>query len=99
MPLTRDEVEHIAVLCRIGLTLEEMDVMQHELSQILEQFKVLDRLKTDMVAPTTNSVGLMTIMREDRVRPGLDEGQVLANAPQRAGQFFKVRAVLEEKSE
>ena len=36
-----------------------------------------------------------TVMREDKTEPGLDKEDVLANAPRREGDYFRVKAVLE----
>ena len=35
MALSREEVGHIAALCRIGMTDEELDVMPEQLSRVL----------------------------------------------------------------
>jgi len=52
MPLERSQVEHIASLARIGLTDEEVQMFGEQLSQILEQFEVLNELNTTGVTPT-----------------------------------------------
>jgi len=38
MPLERAQVEQIALLARISLTPEEVELFQDQLSQLLEQF-------------------------------------------------------------
>ncbi len=96
MPLTEDEVHHIATLCRIFFSPEEVDGMKGELSHILEQFQVLMEMDTQNVTPTSHSADLQTVTRADEAASGLDKEQVLANAPQREGDFFKVKVVLEE---
>ncbi len=96
MPLDRSQVEHIASLARIGLTEEEIEMFGEQLSQILEQFEVLNELDTSGVAPTGHAGGLQTVMREDVAEDSLDSEDVLKNAPRREGEFFRVNAVLEE---
>ena len=96
MPLDRSQVEHIASLARIGLTEEEIEMFGEQLSQILEQFEVLEELDTEGVAPTGHAGGLQTVMREDIAQDSLDTEDVLKNAPRREGEFFRVNAVLEE---
>ena len=96
MSLTREEVRHIATLCRIALSPEELEQLRGQLSHILEQFQVLEELDTEQIEPTGHSVNLQTVMRADEVESSLDKEQVLANAPQREGDFFKVNVVLEE---
>ena len=96
MPLERSEVEHIASLARIGLTEEEVEMFGEQLSNILEQFEVLNELDTSGVAPTGHASGLQTVMRDDQAIDSLDHEDVLKNAPRREGEFFRVNAVLEE---
>ncbi len=96
MPLEPSEVKHIASLARIGLTDEEIEMFGEQLSQILEQFEVLNELDTSGVTPTGHASGLQTIMREDLAEDSLDSEDVLKNAPRREGEFFRVNAVLEE---
>ncbi|MAF37783.1 MAG: Asp-tRNA(Asn)/Glu-tRNA(Gln) amidotransferase GatCAB subunit C [Chloroflexi bacterium] len=96
MPLEPSEVKHIASLARIGLTDEEIEMFGDQLSQILEQFEVLNELDTSGVTPTGHAGGLQTIMRDDLTEDSLDSEDVLKNAPRREGEFFRVNAVLEE---
>ena len=96
MPLERSEVEYIASLARIGLTEEEIETFGEQLSHILEQFEALEELDTSGIAPTGHAGGLQTVMRDDLAEDSLDSEDVLKNAPNREGQFFRVNAVLEE---
>ena len=96
MPLERSQIEHIASLARIGLTEEEIKMFGEQLSQILEQFEVLNELDTSGVTPTGHAGGLQTVMRDDLAEASLDSEDVLKNAPRREGEFFRVNAVLEE---
>ena len=96
MPLEPSDVKHIASLARIGLTDEEIEMFGNQLSQILEQFEVLNELDTSGVTPTGHAGGLQTIMRDDLTEDSLDSEDVLKNAPRREGEFFRVNAVLEE---
>ena len=96
MPIERSQVEHIASLARIGLTEEEIEMFGEQLSQILEQFEVLNELNTSGVTPTGHAGGLQTVMRDDLAEDSLDSEDVLKNAPRREGEFFRVNAVLEE---
>jgi aspartyl-tRNA(Asn)/glutamyl-tRNA(Gln) amidotransferase subunit C len=95
MKLTREEVLHIARLARVALTEEEMTRMSEQLSNLLEHFEVLQKVDTEGVPPTAQSVTLQSVMRGDVVAPSLPPGDVLANAPRREGDCFRVRAVLE----
>lgn len=96
MRLTREEVLHIARLARVGLCEEEIDRFSRQLSDILENFEVLNRVDTEGVPPTAQPNPLSTVMTEDIVKPSMDPEDVLANAPFREGAFFKIRPVLEK---
>ena len=95
MKLSRDEVLHIARLARVALTEQEITRLSEQLSDLLEHFEVLQKVDTEGVEPTAQSVTLQSVMREDVVKPSLPPEDVLANAPRREGDCFRVRAVLE----
>jgi|TARA_Y100000294_G_C8345980_1_gene252714 aspartyl-tRNA(Asn)/glutamyl-tRNA(Gln) amidotransferase subunit C len=95
MKLSREEVLHITRLARLGLTETEMDSLSEQLSNILEHFEILQQVDTTDVPPTTQSIDLMNVLKSDEVAASLSQSQVLANAPRREGDFFRVRAVLE----
>ena len=94
MPLSRDEVLHIASLCRIGLSEEDLRRMQDQLSDILAQFEVLKQVNTDDVEPTAHSIDLESVLREDAPKPSLTQNDVLRNAPQEEDRHLRVKAIL-----
>ena len=96
MELERAAVEHLAVLARIGLTDEEVETYRQQLSHILEQFEVLRQLDTTGVTPSGHAADLGTVTRDDTAENCLPPDAVLSNAPHREGEFFRVKAVLEE---
>ena len=95
MKLSREEVVHIALLARLGLTEAEIDRFSEQLSNILENFEVLQEVDTSGILPTAQSIPLQNVMKGDEVAPSLLQSQILANAPRRHENFFRVRAVLE----
>ena len=95
MALTSDEVRHVALLTRIRLTEQEVELYRSQMDDILEHFQTLQELDTGQVAPTSHSVPLDTVMRDDETKPCLDKEDVLSNAPRREGDYFRVKAVLE----
>ena len=95
MKLSRQEVLHIALLARLGLTAAEMNQLREQLSDILENFEILQQVDTTGVPPTAQSIALQNVVKDDEVAASLSENDVLANAPRREGNFFRVRAVLE----
>ena len=95
MAITREDVEHVAYLARLGLTEEEKDRLAAQLSNILEAMQVIGQLDTSAIPPTAQVIPLTNVMRDDEVRPSLDREEILRNAPRRSGDYFLVPAVLE----
>jgi aspartyl-tRNA(Asn)/glutamyl-tRNA(Gln) amidotransferase subunit C len=95
MKLTDDEVRHIALLARLGISDDEVEKFRTQLSNILENFDVLSQADTEGLPPTAQSVALENIYRPDEAGPSLPAEDVLANAPDREENYFKVNAVLE----
>ena len=95
MKLSREEVLHIALLARLGLTETEVNKFREQLSNILDNFEVLQEVDTDGIPPTAQSIDLQSIMKDDEVAPSLPQSQVLANAPQKEEYLFRIRAVLD----
>ena len=92
--LTRADVEHVAYLARLGLTGEELARLEGQINHILDQYAKLAELDTDAIPPTAQTIELENILREDVVTPSLPAEAVLANAPERDGDFFVVPAIL-----
>ena len=96
MPLDRAQVVHIAALARIGISDEEIDAYAGQLSDIIDQFEVLNELDTTGVDPTGHAGELRAVMRDDASTDSLTPDEALSNAPRREGEFFRVNAVLDE---
>lgn len=96
MPIDHTQVQHIAALARISLTDAETEAFTRQLSDILDQFEILQTLDTAGVEPTAHVGGLGNVLREDEPSASLGSEQSLLNAPRRRGDFFQVRAVLDE---
>jgi aspartyl-tRNA(Asn)/glutamyl-tRNA(Gln) amidotransferase subunit C len=95
MKLSADEVKHIALLARLGLSDEEVEKFRNQLSDILVHFDALAQLDTSDLPPTAQSVNLQNVYRPDEPGSFLPVTDVLANAPSQEDNSFKVNAVLE----
>jgi aspartyl-tRNA(Asn)/glutamyl-tRNA(Gln) amidotransferase subunit C len=94
--ITREQVEHVARLARLGLTPEEIERMQTQLSRILEAIETLREVDTSHVGPTAQVIALENVMRYDVVTGSLEREAALGNAPQREDGYLRVPTVLEE---
>ncbi|HHV62329.1 MAG TPA: Asp-tRNA(Asn)/Glu-tRNA(Gln) amidotransferase subunit GatC [Firmicutes bacterium] len=95
MPITKQDVEHVAALARLELGEEEKESLTEQLGKILEYADKLKELDTEGVPPTAHPLPIKNVFREDRVRPSLPVEDALANAPEREGSFFKVPRIME----
>jgi len=95
MPLSLEEVEHIATLARLELSAEEKTRYRQQLSAILDYFRKLQELDTTDIAPTSNVLSGGSPMRADESRPGLSRETLLENAPEAEQGQFKIPPVFE----
>ena len=96
MKLSREQVLHIAELAKLGLTEEETERFTEQLSAILDYAEMLNRLDTSAIPPTAQAISQRNVTRPDEVRGSLSPEEILANAPRREGNYFQVKAILEE---
>ena len=97
MALTRDEVAHLARLARLELRPDELDRMASQLDEILGAVARVSEIATAEVPPTSHSVPLTNVLRDDVVRPGLTPEEALACAPAAEDGRFRVPRILDEE--
>jgi aspartyl-tRNA(Asn)/glutamyl-tRNA(Gln) amidotransferase subunit C len=96
MPLSKDEVRHVAVLARLGLEPGDEEFYAEQLSGILAHIDRLQQLDTEEIPPTAQVVEVSNPLREDEPRPGLSQTDALANAPAAVDGSFRVPSIQEE---
>ena len=96
MPLTRDQVRHVATLARLGLEPGDEEFYADQLSGILGHIDRLQRLDTEDIPPTAQVVEVASRLRDDEPRPCLTQAEALENAPAAVDGFFRVPAIQEE---
>ena len=94
--LTPDEVSRVAFLARLELSEDEKARLTTDLNGILSQFARLQELDTQDVSPTSHSLPLQNVFREDEVRPSLSREAATANAPEKRDGNFIVPQIMEE---
>jgi aspartyl-tRNA(Asn)/glutamyl-tRNA(Gln) amidotransferase subunit C len=95
MPIDID-IAKVARLARIRLTAEELAQYEEQLQVILEHAARVQALPTDGVAPTAHPLPMVNAFRADEVEPTLDRDEVLAQAPDTDGPYFRVPPFLDE---
>ncbi|HEY5996698.1 MAG TPA: Asp-tRNA(Asn)/Glu-tRNA(Gln) amidotransferase subunit GatC [Candidatus Deferrimicrobiaceae bacterium] len=96
MAISNGEVLHVARLARLALSDAELETLGGQLGQIIDYVKQLDRLDTAGVTPTSHAVETGTPFREDVAVPFPDKEALLANAPDREGDAFRVPRIIED---
>jgi len=95
MKLSQKEVEHIALLARLGLTEAEKEKYAGQLSSILEYVEQLNTVNTDGVEPTAQVTGLENVMRPDKVAvcDSATMKKLVALAPAHEDNLVKTKSV------
>jgi aspartyl-tRNA(Asn)/glutamyl-tRNA(Gln) amidotransferase subunit C len=96
--LSQSDVEHVAHLARLGLTDDELRLLEGQLNHIVDQYTKLAELDTEAIAPTAQTIELENILREDVVTASLRVEAVLANAPAVSGGYIVSPPLLGEDS-
>jgi aspartyl-tRNA(Asn)/glutamyl-tRNA(Gln) amidotransferase subunit C len=94
---TRSQVEAIGALARLKLDEQEIELFGRQLGDILDYANQVQRIDTSGVPPTASVVAAQRAAdRLDEVKPSLDRGEALANAPDPApaAGLFRVPRVL-----
>lgn len=96
--IERSDIEKVALLSRLSFTPEEADRFAGQLSTILEYADKITSLDTENVEPTSHSIPMTNVFRDDAPRPSLTPDEALANAPEAEDQCFRVPPIIQESS-
>ncbi|SEN22631.1 Asp-tRNA(Asn)/Glu-tRNA(Gln) amidotransferase subunit GatC [Cryobacterium luteum] len=94
--ITAEQVKHLAYLARIDLSPLEITNLTHDLGQIVDSIAKVSEVATADTPATSHPMPLTNVFREDVVVPSLTVEQALSGAPDRAGDKFRVPAILDE---
>ena len=92
--ISADDVRKVAKLARLDLPEEKIATYTHQLERILDYVDHLQSVDTEGVPPTTRAVEVVNVTRDDVVVPTAVREQLLDEAPQREGDFFRVPKIL-----
>ena len=95
--ITAEQVAHLAHLARIDLSPLEITSLTHDLGQIVDSIAKVSEVATADTPATSHPMPLTNVYREDVVVPSLTVEQALSGAPDRAGDKFRVPAILDEE--
>ncbi len=92
--MKKSDIEHIAKLAKLQLSDQEMERFAGDLTPVLQHFQELNQLDTEGIEPLITPSDIEHWMREDRVVEIMSAEEAIANAPDRAGNLFKVPPVV-----
>ncbi len=96
MKINEDTVKKIAVLSKISLSEAETEEFTGQLEKILVYMDKLDKLDTSDVSPTSHVGDMNNVLRADEPEPSPGTDKILANAPDRYKNYFKVPGIIDE---
>ena len=94
--ITSEDVLKVAKLARLELPKEEVEIYTNQLEQILGYIAQLQKVETTNVQPTTRAVEVLNVMRKDLVSQTKVREDLLDQAPQREGNFYRVPQILSD---
>jgi aspartyl-tRNA(Asn)/glutamyl-tRNA(Gln) amidotransferase subunit C len=94
--LSKEEIQHIATLARVGLGEKDIEKYRHDLSAILDYFKKLNELDVSNVEPIGHITGMQNVFRSDRYEDAdpSEREAIMKNAPEEKEGYIKVKSVL-----
>jgi aspartyl-tRNA(Asn)/glutamyl-tRNA(Gln) amidotransferase subunit C len=95
MKISKQEVEHVAMLARLELSEQEKEKLTDQLSNILTYVEKLNELDTAGVEPTAHVLDIDNVMREDVAGESLTQEKALANAPEKSAGHYRVPKIIE----
>jgi aspartyl-tRNA(Asn)/glutamyl-tRNA(Gln) amidotransferase subunit C len=96
--ISREEVAHLARLSRLAVTEEELELFAGQLGVILQAVARVGEVAAADIPPTSHSVPLTNVFRDDVVVPCLTTDEALSGAPDVDDNRFRVPRILEEEA-
>jgi aspartyl-tRNA(Asn)/glutamyl-tRNA(Gln) amidotransferase subunit C len=97
--ISGEEVAHLARLARLAVTDEELEMFAGQLDVILHSVARVGQVAADDIPPTSHSVPLTNVLRDDVVVPGLTREDALAGAPDAQDGRFRVPRILDDEAQ
>ena len=81
MPITRDEVAHLARLSRLALSEQELDHFASQLDVIIAAVARVQEVAAEGIPPTTHALPVTNVFRDDVIVPPIGADAALDQAP------------------
>ena len=96
MTMNRETIENLATLSRLALSEEEKEKMRNEFGSILEYIEAIQNISAGSTEKSRSIVATVNVMREDTSphKSGIHTEALIGAAPQREGNYIKVKKIL-----
>ena len=94
MPITRDEVAHLARLSRLALSEQELDHFAGQLDVIIAAVARVQEVAAEGIPPTTHALPITNVFRDDVIVPPIGAAAALDQAPAAEQGRFRVPRIL-----
>ncbi|MBU1075152.1 Asp-tRNA(Asn)/Glu-tRNA(Gln) amidotransferase subunit GatC [Patescibacteria group bacterium] len=95
MAITKEEVKHLAKLARIGLSKEEVDRFQKQITSILDYVDMLKKVTVEKGEKIVMS-DVENILRDDVVKQSKNQEKLIEQAPDQKNGHIKVKTILKK---
>jgi len=93
--ISKEEVQRIAKLARLGLTEKEVEKFQKELSSILDYIEKLREVDVSDIEPLSHPFEVRNVSRKDEILTAAGRGEKLLKlAPEEKKGYLKVKSIL-----
>jgi aspartyl-tRNA(Asn)/glutamyl-tRNA(Gln) amidotransferase subunit C len=92
--ITKEEVQHIAGLARIGVEEHEIEKIATDLSAILDWVEQLKEVDVTGIEPTAHITGMENMTKEDMEKDFSNKAGIIDLFPEKKDNYDKVKSVL-----
>lgn len=88
--ISDETIEYVGILAKLELSAEEKEQAKADMEKMLDYIDTLNELDTEGIEPMSHVFPINNVFREDVVMNGDSHAEMLANAPEKKGQSYKV---------
>ena len=91
--IPKEQVRHLAWLAKIDLSAEEEEILSKQIADVLNYFRVLDKVDTKNIEPAYLVRELRNVFRQDVSRK-TSANEILKLAPTKKGRYVKAPKIV-----
>lgn len=88
--ISKEDVKHVAKLAELDFSDSEVEKITPQLDKILGHVANISKVDTAAISPTSHTLEIKNVFREDTVTESLSKKDALLNAPEEMDGGFKV---------